>query len=69
MASGGVKPGAAQLKWPSSALAQLVTGYRSVEVLSAIHNTPLSVEAMTLPEVLFPRRWRFSRNESWTFKF
>lgn len=63
-----VKPGAVRVKWPSSALAQLVTGYRSVGLLSAIHSTPLPVEAMGLLEILFPRRWRLSRNESWTYR-
>ena len=56
------------VKWPSSALAQLVTGYQTAEVLSAIHNTLLSTEAVSLLDALFPQRWRFSRNEGWTFK-
>ena len=68
MVSGEIKPGAARLKWPSSALAQLVTGYQPIEVLRVIHNTPLPAETMALLETLFPRRWRLSRNESWTFK-
>jgi hypothetical protein len=63
-----IKPGAVRVRWPSSALAQLVTGYQPAEVLSVIHNTPLPAEAVTLLGTLFPRRWRLSRNESWTFK-
>lgn len=67
MASKGVKPGAEMVKWPSSAIAQLVTGYHTAPVLSAIHDTPLSDEAMALLEALFPQQWRFSANESWMF--
>jgi len=63
-----VQPGTVRVKWPSSALAQLVTGYRPARLLSAIHNTPLPGETMDLLEALFPRRWRLSRNESWTYK-
>jgi GNAT superfamily N-acetyltransferase len=64
-----IMPGAARVGWPSSALAQLVTGYQPVEVLSVIHNMPLPAETMALLGILFPQRWRLSRNESWTFKF
>lgn len=56
-----------KVKWPSSAIAQLVTGYRSADILSAIHSTPLSTEAIAFLDLLFPRTWRFSRNESWTY--
>ncbi len=66
-ASEGVKPGAEMVKWPSSVVAQLVTGYHTAPVLSAIHDTPLSDEAMALLEALFPQQWRFSANESWMF--
>jgi hypothetical protein len=45
-----------------------VTGYQPVEALSVIHNTPLPAETMALLGILFPQRWRLSRNESWTFK-
>jgi predicted N-acetyltransferase YhbS len=64
----GVGPEAVPVAWPSSALAQLVTGYRSANVLSAIHNTTLPTEIGDLLEALFPQRWRFSRNESWTYR-
>jgi len=67
-ASGEPVPGTAVVRWPSSALAQLVTGYQPVEVLCTIHKTSLPAEAMSLLQALFPRRWRFSRNESWTFR-
>ena len=53
--------------WPSSALAQLVTGYRSAEVLDAMLNSGLPDEAIRLLDALFPRTWRLSRNESWTY--
>lgn len=55
------------IKWPSGALAQLVTGYAGAEILSVVHSTPLPENAITLLKALFPRCWRFSRNESWTF--
>jgi len=61
------RPGAHRVTWPSSALAQLVTGYQSAEVLTTMHSTPLPSEAIDLLAALFPQRWRFSRNESWTF--
>jgi hypothetical protein len=64
----GIGPKAVPMVWPSSALAQLVTGYRSANVLGAIHNTPLPTEIGNLLEALFPQRWRFSRNESWTYR-
>jgi hypothetical protein len=61
-------PGATMVDWPSSALAHLVTGYRSAETLCAIHELALPVESLSLLQALFPRRWRLSRNESWTYK-
>jgi predicted N-acetyltransferase YhbS len=64
----GLSPEAVPVVWPSSALAQLVTGYRSAGVLSTIHNTTLPAGVRDLLEVLFPQRWRFSRNESWTYR-
>jgi len=66
--SDGVKPDAVRVKWPSSALAQLVTGYQPAEVLSVICNASLPAETVAFLGTLFPRRWRLSRNESWTFK-
>jgi len=63
----GVEPGAVTVKWPSSVIAQLVTGYHTAPVLSAIHGTPLSDETMAMLEALFPQQWRFSANESWMF--
>jgi hypothetical protein len=68
MVSGEIKPDATRTKWSSSALAQLVTGYQPVEAFSVIHNTPLPAETMALLGILFPHRWRLSRNESWTFR-
>ncbi len=63
----GAEPGVATVKWPSSAIAQLVTGYHTAPVLGTIHDTPLSDEAMALLEALFPQQWHFSGNESWYF--
>jgi len=64
----GAKPLAERIRWPSAALAQLVTGYRPAEVLAMVHGTPLSPEAREALGMLFPPRWRFSRNESWVFR-
>ncbi|MCP4544100.1 MAG: GNAT family N-acetyltransferase [Chloroflexi bacterium] len=61
-------PDTVRVTWPSAALAQLVTGYKSIEVLCAVHSAEISDKAMTLLGELFPPRWRFSRNESWTYK-
>jgi GNAT superfamily N-acetyltransferase len=63
----GLKADGIHIVWPSSALAQLVTGYRSAEVLDLIHGTSLPGEARAFLNGLFPTRWRFSRSESWTF--
>jgi hypothetical protein len=64
----GLQPGAPGLQWPSSALAQLATGYRSAEMLGMLHGIKMPPRALALLQALFPRRWRLSRNESWTFK-
>ena len=56
------------IEWPSSALAQLVTGYRSVEVLDVIRGPSRPAEERAFLAELFPTRWRLSRNESWTFR-
>jgi predicted N-acetyltransferase YhbS len=63
----GVDEDAETVNWPSSALAQLVTGYQSAADLAARYNTPLSPSALALLNRLFPRCWRLSRNESWTY--
>jgi predicted N-acetyltransferase YhbS len=67
-AHAGIRPDAELIQWPSSALAQLVTGYRSAETLSALHQAPLSPTALALLQALFPPRWRVSRNESWVYR-
>jgi len=67
-AQAGIAPGERALHWPSSALAQLVTGYRSAETLALLHGLELPPEAQALLSALFPTCWRFSRNESWTFR-
>jgi hypothetical protein len=56
------------IRWPSAALAQIVTGYRSAAVLDVIHNTVLPDSTLALLDALFPTGWRLSRNESWTYK-
>jgi predicted N-acetyltransferase YhbS len=64
----GMRAGAEVVPWPAGALAQLATGYQSAGVLSTVHSTPLSSSALALLQALFPPCWRFSRNESWTFR-
>jgi len=56
------------IRWPPAALAQLVTGYRSAEMLAVIHSTAIPARALALLQTLFPPGWRLSRNESWTYK-
>jgi hypothetical protein len=63
----GVEAGTPAVHWPGAALAQLVTGYQSSEVVCALHPPPLPRQALDLLSVLFPPRWRFSRNEAWTY--
>ncbi len=67
-ASDKIDPGANALKLPSSVLAQLVTGYQNIEVLQILHTLSLPNEALTMLNAWFPPQWRFSRNESWTYK-
>ena len=67
LASDGIKPGSVIVNWPSSAIVQLVTGYHTASVLSAIHDTLLPPKTIALLEVIFPQQWRFSANENWFF--
>ncbi len=60
--------GVPALRWPSSALAQLVTGFRGAQILAVLHDTPASDEALAFLDALFPRRWRLSRNEGWVYR-
>ncbi len=60
-------PGVPVVAWPSAALAHLVTGYRSAEMLAVIHHTVIPERALALLQALFPPGWRLSRNESWTY--
>lgn len=63
----GAGAGVSEVRWPAAALAQLVTGYQPAEVLCALRDTSLPRPAFDLLSALFPRRWRFSRNEDWTY--
>jgi hypothetical protein len=63
----GLLVGAPVVSWPAQALAQLVTGYQSAATLAALHG-PAALESLALLGALFPRRWRLSRNESWTYE-
>lgn len=55
------------VRWPSSALAQLVTGYCTPEMLNLLHGTAFSPQALALLGALQAPGWRLSRNESWTY--
>jgi hypothetical protein len=57
-----------ELHWTTNAISQLITGYHSVEVLSSLYQTRLPDNIQVFLERLFPPVWRFSRNESWTYK-
>ena len=41
---------------------------RYAEMLGMLHGIKMPPRALALLQALFPRRWRLSRNESWTFK-
>ncbi len=60
-------PDAPVIAWPA-ALAHLVTGYRSAELLAVIHHAVIHERALMLLQALFPTGWRLSRNESWTYR-
>ncbi|MFO7916574.1 MAG: GNAT family N-acetyltransferase [Anaerolineae bacterium] len=65
----GRNRGAPHITWPPSAVAQLAVGYQSAQILTAIHDAPpVDDETAALLDALFPTVWRFSRNESWTYK-
>jgi hypothetical protein len=53
--------------WPSSAIAHLVTGYIAPGEIVRQYGTPLSPRVLAMLDHYFPRCWRFSRNESWTY--
>lgn len=60
--------GAVQVRWPSSALAQLATGYQSAAALDARYASHLDPDALNALHGLFPPTWRLSRNESWVYE-
>ncbi len=61
-------PNTPVIRWPSAALAQLVTGYRSADMLAVIHDVTIPESALALLQTLFSSGWRLSRNESWTYR-
>ncbi|MBN1877924.1 MAG: GNAT family N-acetyltransferase [Anaerolineae bacterium] len=63
-----IPPDTPTFNWPTSALAQLVTGYQSAGVLNARYHSLLPDKMVTFLDTLFPQVWRLSRNESWTYK-
>ena len=64
----GAAAGVPVVEWPVPALAQLATGYQSPAILATERGLSAPAEALALLGALFPRRWRLSRNESWTYK-
>ncbi len=59
---------AEKLECTSTDLIRLVTGYHSISELATINNYKLTEENMYFLDKLFPKSWRFSRNEDWTYK-
>jgi hypothetical protein len=49
-------------------LVRLVTGYHSISELDSIRNLKISEIGLSFLDTLFPKTWRFSRNENWTYK-
>jgi hypothetical protein len=64
----GIAQDAPVVHWPSGALAQLLTGYRPAETLDLLQGSGLPADILHLLSELFPPCWRFSRNESWTYR-
>jgi len=65
--SEGLAPGVAVAPLPAQAVAQLIIGYRSAKTSAYLHQKDLPPEAGEILDALFPRFWRFSRNESWVY--
>jgi len=63
----GIAPGALLVPLPADAVAQMITGHRSASTLAYVHQKEIPREATALLDALFPRFWRFSRNESWVY--
>lgn len=64
----GAVAGVPQVRWPATALGHLITGFKSAGEIAAQYGTPLPQAVIAMLNHLFPRRWRLSRNESWTYR-
>jgi hypothetical protein len=61
-------PGLPAHRWPSRALAQVVTGYQRCDAVATLLGDCMPLAAVALLDTLFPQRWRLSRNEDWVFR-
>jgi len=63
----GIGPHALRVPFPADAVAQMITGHRSASTLAYMYQKEIPREAAGILDTLFPRFWRFSRNESWIY--
>jgi len=63
----GTAPDATLVPLPADAIAQVITGYRAVRTQAYLYQAEIPPRAADLLEALFPRFWRFSRNERWVY--
>jgi hypothetical protein len=56
-----------ELECTSTDLVRLVTGYHSISELAVINDCDLTEETLLFLDQLFPKTWRFSRNEDWIY--
>ncbi len=61
----GIAAGLAPVPLRAGAVAQMILGYRSARTLAYLHQVEIPPQAADILEALFPRCWRFSRNETW----
>ena len=62
-------PAAPTIELESEELARLFTGFYDIDDIAALKKEyELDSAAMDLLRALFPKTWRYSRNENWTYK-
>jgi GNAT superfamily N-acetyltransferase len=67
-ATPGLQAGAPVVPFSAAIMAQILTGYRSAKTLAYQAPSPIAGPAIEMLDCLFPRFWRFSRNEKWLSK-
>ena len=63
--SEGLAPGALPAPFTAASLAQILTGYRSAKTIVYHDQRPIAPQSAEILDRVFPRYWRFSRNERW----